>query len=106
MTGGRGVLRGKCIEPRIGSSLVIEAPPIAWSLARVKTYPGAGVASVLGQEIYIITASRFLNHPVESSTSQRYIYLNLFYPQKFRTCKISKWLRKVPMEKETRSWRI
>jgi hypothetical protein len=46
---------------------------------------GSVVVPALGQEIYIIIASRFLNYSVESSTSQRYIYLNLFYPQKFRT---------------------
>jgi hypothetical protein len=40
MTGRRGCFAGKCIEPRIGSSLVVEAPPIAWSLARAKTYFG------------------------------------------------------------------
>ena len=50
-----------------------------------QTIFGAVVAPVLGQEIYIITTSRFLNYSVESSTSQWYIYLNLFYPQKFRT---------------------
>jgi hypothetical protein len=46
---------------------------------------GAIAAPVLGQEIDIITASRFLNYSVESSTFQLHIYLNLFYPQKFQT---------------------